>query len=276
MSLGIIIKAPEGLVLAAESRITLTTQTQQKAAQTGLVIVEKNNVNYDNANKLLSFNQPFDRYGVVTYGLGSIGLRTAQSLLPEFETSLAGKTKLSVSEFAKSLSDFFMEQWKLANIVNHKGSGMIFNVAGFDDNEPYGTIYQFEIPGKPNPIEQNKKVNNQHQFGITAGGQYEIMSRLMMGYDHRIFNILTEKGILTQEAVSKQILPLLEPIKLQAPIQFMPLQDCVNLATILIKTTIDLQGLSMGLRGCGGAIDVAIITKNKPLTFIQKKDITVT
>lgn len=55
----------------------------------------------------------------------------------------------------------------------------------------------------------------------------------------------------------------------------MPLQDCVNLATLFIKTTIETQSLTVGLRGCGGAIDVAIITRNSYLKFIKKKEIIV-
>lgn len=47
------------------------------------------------------------------------------------------------------------------------------------------------------------------------------------------------------------------------------------IAVLLIKTTIEAQSLTVGLRGCGGAIDVAIITKDSDLKFIQKKNITV-
>jgi hypothetical protein len=269
MSLGIIIKATEGLVLAAESRVTLGAILNTPIGQ------QQINVNFDNANKLLSFNKPFDRFGVVTYGLGTLGLRTAQSLIPEFETTIADvPNSITVLEFSQRLSDFFHQQWQTLmpnNFVALPGQGMIFNVAGFDDNE---IIYQFEIPGRLVPVEQNPKVANQHIFGIVAGGQHEVMSRLMTGYDPNLFNILIQHGFLTQPQLN-QIIPLLEPIKLQTPVQFMPLQDCVTLAVLLIKTTIDAQSLSIGMRGCGGAIDVAIITKNNPLKFIQKKNISV-
>ena len=98
MSLGIIIKAIEGLVLAAESRVTLTFQANQLGMPPIML-----NANFDNANKLLSFNDPFDKFGVVTYGLGSLNLRTAQSLIPEFEKSLlSNKEKLSVYQFAET------------------------------------------------------------------------------------------------------------------------------------------------------------------------------
>ena len=63
-------------------------------------------------------------------------------------------------------------------------------------------------------------------------------------------------------------------MQLQVPIQFMPLQDCINLAILFIRTTINTQELTVGLRGCGGEIDLAIITRNNPLRFIQQKQLT--
>jgi hypothetical protein len=68
---------------------------------------------------------------------------------------------------------------------------------------------------------------------------------------------------------------LASQLQLALPIQFMPLQDCIDLAVLFIRTTINAQRLTVGLRGCGGAIDVAIITRNNPLTFIQKKNLIV-
>ena len=46
MSLGIVVEGPEGIVLAAESRVTLTAQTP-----TGPLYV-----NFDNATKVLAFH----------------------------------------------------------------------------------------------------------------------------------------------------------------------------------------------------------------------------
>ena len=273
MSLGIIIKAPEGLVLAAESRITLGVPVNTPQGK------QQIHVNFDNANKLLKFNEPYNKYGVVTYGLAALGgVRTAQSLIPEFETYLQENPAKTVIEFAQRLGEFFDSQWKILMPKDFKpqpGQGMIFNVAGFDDNEPYGTIYQFEVPTNLKPIEQNAKIGDQHQFGITAGGQNEIMARLLLGYDPKLPNILIQTGLATADQLNKVLKPALDKLKLQVPFQLMPLQDCVNFAVLLIRTTIDTQSLSIGIRGCGGAIDVAIITKKNPLKFIQEKNITV-
>jgi len=51
------------------------------------------------------------------------------------------------------------------------------------------------------------------------------------------------------------------------------LQDCVNLAIFFIHTTIEAQELSVGVRGVGGEIDVATVTRRDGLQFVQRKKI---
>jgi hypothetical protein len=269
MSLGIIIKSPEGIVLAAESRVTLSTPTGNGN--------EMLHVNFDNATKLLTFSKPNDGIGVVTYGQAAIGFRTAQTFIPEFETLLKKENKenLTVLEFAKELSDFFLSQWNnqgMPKASDYIGQDMTFNVAGFNSQEPYGRVYSFNIPRTPNPVEQSPSIGDQYNFGITWGGQREIMDRLVLGYDSRILDLLLKSGIVQPNKLG-EVAQILNQMQLAMPIQFMPLQDCVNLATLFIKTTINAQSLTVGLRGCGGAIDVAIITRADKLKFIQKKEI---
>ena len=72
MSLGFVVKVPEGLVLAAESRVTLTASDVH-----GKPLYQ---ATYDNATKLLAFSPPHNYIGVVTYGQAVIGGRTAYGL----------------------------------------------------------------------------------------------------------------------------------------------------------------------------------------------------
>jgi len=265
MSLGIVIKGPEGLVLAAESRITLGAQlaTPQGTQQIP--------VYFDNATKLLSFSEPNTTVGVVTYGQAVIGQqtpRTAASFLPEFESGLP-KERLTILDFAKKISEFYLKQWRstmppdnqIANIPN-----MTFVVAGFNQDEVYGQVFIVEIPRLPQPIERNKD----SEFGITFGGQADILSRIMMGYDARLPDVL-QKGLnLSPEQVIK-FGGLIKQFQLPIPLQILALQDGVDLACFFVRTTMDAQRLSIGIRGVGGAIDVAIIKRNQNLEFIQRK-----
>ncbi|GAI50747.1 unnamed protein product, partial [marine sediment metagenome] len=135
---------------AADSRVTL--ETQQEGQPSILV-------NFDNATKLLSFGEPNisnpHRYiGVVTYGQAAIGLRTANSFIPEFEEKLP-KERLPIEDFAKRLSKFFMDQWKAVMQSDYAGPPMTFVVGGFNEGEPYGRVYLIEMPNAPSPIERS-------------------------------------------------------------------------------------------------------------------------
>jgi hypothetical protein len=264
MSLGIVIKGPGGLVLAAESRVTLEAQRGD----------ERLRVNFDNTTKLLSFSDPNDDIAVVTYGQAAIGLRTAHSFVPEFEAQLPDK-RLSVSGFAQNLSDFFMAQWQTTMPTDYQGPSMTFVIGGFDEKsedgekEPYGKVFLVEIPHKSKPVEQNPGPG---QFGITWGGQRDFVDRLIKGYDHRLPGIVASTLGLEFEQI-QALEQELVPLQMQIPLAAMPLQDSVDLAIFFLRTTISAQSLTIGIRGCGGPIDVATITRREGLEFVQRKQI---
>ena len=262
MSLGIVIKGPEGLVLAADSRVTL------EGHQPGQPPIF---VNFDNATKLLSFGElnisnPHRYIGVVSYGQAAIGLRTANSFVPELEEQLPGE-RIKVADFAKRLSDFFMEQWQAGMPADYAGPSMTFVVGGFNDGEPYGRVYLIEIPNAPSPIERNPQPN---EFGITWGGQREFVDRLLRGYGPRLPELIKNALHLDPTQMS-ELENALKPLQMSTPVQMLALQDCVNLAIFFIRTTIEGQDLSVGVRGVGGEIDVATITRREGIQFVQRK-----
>lgn len=260
MSLGMVIKSPEGLVLAAESRVTLQIQK----AGTNEVVFNT----FDNATKLFSFSSPHNHIGVVTYGQAAIGQRTAHSYVPEFEATLDGKLP-TVLDYANALSTFYSDQWNRIMPNPYTGQNMTFIVCGFNENEPHGRVYLLDIPSHPAPVEQSPGVG---VFGITWGGQREIVDRLIIGYDNQIlptiFSILTPSPAQVQAVMQA----LQGKHQLQIPLDVMALQDCISLARLFISTTINTQELTIGLRGCGGPVDIAVIQRNKDLKYIQRKE----
>lgn len=271
MSLGIAFKGPEGIVLAADSRVTLNAQLQ--APQGAPVILPSF---FDNATKLLKVKTQ-NYVGAITYGIGSIGTpqqaRTAHSYLPEFEKILTDE-RLTVQEFAEKLSDFFLAKWNDAHMPNPAppGQDMVFLVAGYDDGDAaYGRVFEFYIPSRPVPNETLPG----GQFGATWGGQAEIASRLVLGYDPRTAGVVREFFHNPVQPVQPDPLDVELKNKLQAPIpwQFLPLQDCVDLSIFLIRSTIAMQKWIIALRGVGGAIDVATITRTEGFQYIQQKKI---
>jgi hypothetical protein len=253
MTLALAFKGAEGVVLAADSRVTLQFMSGPPSGPQQIM-----SAHYDNATKLLKMkSQP--HVAAVTYGLAVLGQgqpRTAHSYLPEFEASLqkAGVGRLSVQEFAQRLSDFFMNQHAVSQTPMQAGD-MVFLVAGYDENAPYGRTFEIKIPGAPAPTEWHA-----HDFGLTWGGQGEIAQRIINGLDQPLTQHLT--GALNLNA--QQVQQLRDTARrvsgVQIPYQLLPLQDCVDLCILLVRTTAQLMQYMIGVRGVGGAIDVAVIT----------------
>jgi len=275
MSLGIAFKGPEGIVLAADSRVTLTAQIPEEK----LIIP----ATFDNATKLLQVKG--QRYiGAVTYGLGALGTnepRTAHSFVPEFEFELHRKYKatdnegkehqqrLAVKEFATELSVFFKKQWDNLMPKDFHGPDMIFFIGGYDEGAPYGRIFQVNIPSQATPLEWHTAP----PFGVVWGGQKEYTDRLIQGFDDRLPEMLTNFLQLPNTKANEIREYLKQQLSVRIPYQFLPLQDCVDLAIFLIRTTINIQNWYVGVRGVGGAIDVATVTRIDGFKPIQQKNI---
>jgi hypothetical protein len=269
LSLGIAFKGPEGIVLAADSRVTLTAEMQQAGGQP-MVLPST----YDNATKLLRVKGQ-DHVGAVTYGAGAIGQaepRTAHSYIPELEQELANEKvgRLSVQDFAARLSQFFGARWKAQGMPTTPGQDMMFLVGGYDEGAVYGKVFEVFIPSRPVPHEWHGGAG---QFGLVWGGQKEYVDRLITGFDGSLPE-LAKTHLALDDKKRDDLRAHLQGQLAPVPFAFLPLQDCVDIAVFLIRTTIQMQRWIIGVRGVGGAIDVAVITQADGFTEIQKKQLT--
>jgi hypothetical protein len=281
VSLGIAFKGAEGIVLAADSRVTLLAGVPgvQVPAGTQLVVP----ATFDNATKLI--NSKSQRYiAAVTFGCGAIGQkepRTAASFMTEFDSQLATELaqrpkdaqRLNVEEFAKKLGDFFAQKWKDASMPPQGIDDMIFFVAGYDDaRAAYGRLYEVRVPSKPTPTEFLA-----NQFGAIWGGQREVTDRLLQGFDPNLPMLIQEQlntpANDRPKAAEALAFKLREKLQIPIPWQFLPLQDCVDLCICLLRTTITMQKWVVGIRGVGGAIDLATITQSDGFNPVQQKKI---
>ena len=266
MSLGIAFKGPEGVVLAADSRVTLTTQLAGEKVTIP--------AHFDNATKLLRVGGQ-EYVGVVTYGLGAIGQkepRTAHSFVPEIERLLQmeNEGRLSVESFARRLSSFFLDQWAatMPSVDTYVGPDMVFLVGGYDADAPYGRVFEVIVPRRPEPREYLPD-----SFGPIWGGQGDFTFRLVNGYDPKVPALSKECLGLSDDQVNQLTGHLRSHLGVGIPYQFLPLQDCVDFCLFVIRTTIMLQSFSVGLRGVGGAVDVAVITRTDGFSAIQQKSV---
>ena len=224
-------------------------------------------VNYDNATKLLTFEGQ-DHIAAVTYGAAAIGARTAHSFLPEFEVRVK-EGSLSVEKFCENLRDFFLERWDSEMPKDYFGPDMTFIVGGFDKNDAYGKVFLFSIPkGKTieprNPGEKN--------FGMTWGGQLELASRMIHGFDPALPELINKTLTLNDDQKAK-LEASLRQLEFPIPYQVLPLQDSINLAISMLRSTITFQSLGASIRGVGGPLEVAVVTRVSGVKYIQRKEL---
>jgi hypothetical protein len=270
MSLAIALKGTGGIVLAADSRVTLFGQ--MPAAMPGQQMLIP--ATFDNASKILKTRLQ-KHVAAVTFGAGAIGQtepRTADSFMPEFEATITGSGRLSVEGFAKQLGAFFLAQWQANNMppTPAMGDNMVFLVAGYDENKPYGDVYTVSVPSSPNPT----KIIPDGHFGAYWGGQREVTDRLMSGFDPSLPDVVQEiQDIPINKRDPGLGSKLQGKLGIAIPWQFLPLQDCVDLSIFLLRTTITLQKWLVGVRGVGGAIDVVTITRTDGVQEVQVKQV---
>ncbi len=277
------IKGSEGVVLAADSRVTLFNQVQQQPAPNApanapppppLLIP----ATFDNATKVLKVEGQ-NHIGAVTYGLGAFmtanGPRTMRSFIPELEEELerASIGRLSVPDFANRLSEFFVRQWNQhVNRPANPGEEINFLVGGYDEGAPYGRAFSFVVPTQAVPVEQNPGPG---QFGITWGGQHDLVFRLLYGFDVELPEFVRVNLNLTQQQLATLRQQIEPRFAAGIPFQFLPLQDSVDLAIFLIQSTINFQKFrTTVVRGVGGPVEVATVTRDG-FKFVSQKSISV-
>lgn len=272
MSLAVVFKGPEGIVLAADSRVTLTQVGQLTVPDGEGTHTQVTHSYFDNATKLLGL-RGHPNIGIVTYGQGAIGQerpRMAHGFIPEFEAHMTengnGETA-RVEETARQLGAFFLEQWNEAQMPPGADS-MIFLVAGFDDGEAYGRVFEVAVPNAPEPIEINPG-----EFGVTWGGQTYLVDRLVTGVAPMAGNHAKAALNLSDDQVRTLEDRWAAELQLAIPYQFLPLQDCVDLATFLIDMTANVMTWTAGVQGVGGDVDVATITRTDGFESVQQKRI---
>ncbi len=78
---------------------------------------------------------------------------------------------------------------------------------------------------------------------------------------------------MTPEQVTEVFQNIRGDLEYRVPYEALPLQDCVDLAAFLIRTTITAQKFAIVDRGVGGSIEIAAITRTEGMRWIQKNEL---
>lgn len=223
MSLIITVFTREGIVLAADSRLTLQRQEAKGAAQVIQLAVGQT----DSVNKV--FLAPGD-VGIATYGAAEIqGVPISGYVDTVIRERLADG--VAVDAVPQILLDYFR--------ALPAPPATFFHVAGYKDEQGKRTQHVWTVD-----VAQNlaRRMNQPDQQGVQWGGETDILVRLISP----LF-VSDGKG-------AHQALPTFD-----IPWQFFTLQDAIDFAGYGIRATIESLRFQARAKTVGGAIDVLVL-----------------
>lgn len=263
MSIVVSVKVRDGIVLGTDSMSQIYMKDD-----TGRVGVAQT---YSNARKL--FQVAGLNIGVMSYGAGNIGTRSVQGLLEDFndvvgeEKEKSGKTP-SVKNVTLRLLRFLQDIYnvQLSDVKEAEKPLVGIFLGGYSPHSAFPEEWEFQIPRKPKAVEVRPK----ESFGASWRGVSLPFTRLHMGFDPRARDKLKELGV-DENIIKQAIEPLKSPIAYDA----IPLQDAVNFAYHILRTTVDHTTFELGPPSCGGPLDIAIVTKLDGFNWVTERKLTI-
>ncbi len=307
MSLAINATTSSGIILATDSRQSYRNQKNQAR------------VGSDNASKLFQLSKRIGVAvtGIAFLSENNV-LKNVSNFIEEFKRK-EEVDKMKVKEVVEKLHSFFsekydyqksIEQLKVAvrqdlerqgcrivedfqekkGILNFKfedpsgkkipGTLVVEKinllVAGFNHDDSH-EVYMCNIPGEI--INRRNSNEKGKEYGACWIGQADVTSRILLGWDSRVFSLPFIKEVIEKNNQKQQeIEGQLKGLEYRIGWGIMTLQDAIDFCVLAIKTTEAIQRFSDGVKinpgnipGVGGAIDVAVITRDKGFVWINKK-----
>ncbi|MBU4362013.1 hypothetical protein KJ813_05060 [bacterium] len=252
MSLVITTYVPEGIVMASDSRQSITIEGKTPE---GKELAKIDTVNSDNVYKtyLLSLKdkegKQFFEVGVSSFGQDLLGEVSIASHIKRFSEEIL-TDKDDITTIPNNLVEFFRKLFPNANTG--------FHVAGYKRekerkvSEPY--IYHCQV--SQNTVERkNVKPDKNLTYGATWSGQIDVLTGIL-------------QPSLLPGTEGKAVTMHKPPIVWGT----MALQDAIDFSIYAIRTTIDTIRFQARPKNVGGPIDVLVITPDGA-KWIQKKEL---
>lgn len=305
MSLAINTTTPEGIVLAADSRQSyrnrkgvsrIGSDSASKlflinnrigVAVTGLAFLPENGIQ----KNISKFIEQFKREA----GVESLSVKNVADKLhylfdkklnwQEQLDKLPDQIKNNLTQQGFTDIEIIKQQYNIKFKFKNKDGltqegvagidGIILFVAGYNIDGSH-EVYNVYIPG--DIVKRRDSNQKGMEYGANWIGQTDVVTRIVKGWDPRIFNValvgeaIKQKG---QPEVEKQLNNLEYSINWGA----MPLQDAIDFSVLIIETTSAIQRFSDGIQadpgdvpGVGGPVDVLALTPDGA-NWIQKKEL---
>jgi len=240
MSFIITLWTQEGIVMASDSRLTLTVSVQQNNQKIPISFPQSD-ANYK------TFLAP-GNIGISTFGAADVQGIPLSGYIDSFIHEKLDNNQVSIQEIPKKL----LEYLRSLPVIPDTG----LHIAGYTVENGRQIAHVWRVMVKQNAITEMIVPGEQ---GAAWDGEIEIMSRLLLPVS------IVQNGGST---VSLQA----------APVQwsFFTLQDAIDFAIFAVKITRDTMRFLARLKTVGGPVDVLVIKpgqdKNRAL-WIQRKEL---
>lgn len=251
MSLVIVTYVPEGIVMASDSRQSITIEGKTPDGQD---LPKVDTINSDNVYKTYLLtredkdNRPIFEVGVSSFGQDLLdGISTASHIKRFAEGELTDND--DVTTIPKKLVEFFRKTFPSADTG--------FHVAGYKKEGKTSIPYVYNCHVGKNIFNQrrNVKPDGSLAYGATWSGQIDVLTGIL-------------QPSLLPGPEGKAVTMHKPPIVWDA----MALQDAVNFSIYAIRTTIDTIRFQARPKNVGGPIDVLVITPDGA-KWIQRKEL---
>jgi hypothetical protein len=275
MTIALLIKVNDGLVLASDSATTLTMTHPDGSQSVGNI--------YNNANKVFNLHKGLP-VGGMTWGLGNVGPSSiatlAKDLRKRFESSddaepFAVKSNsytmptLAAQTHQFLYDDHYRPEAEAVAPVGTKPPSLGFLVAGYSSGSDQPNAYVMHLGVDGHSGVQEVLAND---TGASWWGQPEAIARILTGLSLAAPQALVNLNIGLTDAQASQVV---EGVKAQINPQMvpaaMPIQDAIDLAEFLVHATIQYVRFSPGSPTVGGPIEIATITKHEGFKWVKRK-----
>jgi len=242
MSLIVTVVVPEGIVMASDSRQSLTIEGRTPEGRTFKV----ETVNSDSVTK--TFLLEGQQVGISNFGqdlLGGVPMSSYVKKFIEEEIVLAD----DVTTIPSKLIEYIRRSFPQADAG--------FHVAGYARSAKVSVPHFYNCHVAKNNVERrNVKPDGSVAYGATWSGQIDVITSIV--------NPIITKDEKGQDKI----------VYSPAPIAFdaMTVQDAIDFAVYAIRTTIDTMRFQARQKNVGGPIDVLLLLPDAKPKWIQKKD----
>jgi hypothetical protein len=237
MSLIITVYVREGIVMAADSRLTLNFPRTTPSGQTNILSITTS----DSAKKL--FLAP-NNIGIATCGPADIGGVPIAGFIESFIVEKLKGQSLSVEQVASDLKVYFA--------ALGVRPGTLFHVAGYVRVNESLDQTLFLVEPSAGLLSRLNPANKQ---GANWSGEIDVLQRL-----------LNEVSLIQPGGLNLVPLPYFG-----VPFEFFTLQDAIDFAFYGISSTIDTLRFQAREKTVGGPVDVLVITPDGSHWIAQKQ-----